>query len=311
MPKIHLDTDLGGDPDDLCALALLLAWPGVEITGITTVAEDGGRRAGYVRHALALAGRQDIPVVAGADAAAATSRVPVAFPDERGYWPEPVTPMPVGSSVGALSLLERSIEQGATIIGIGPYTNLALFDRTYPRLLERVPLCLMGGHIHPVPQGYPQMNAWEADWNIQYDVGSARYILERFHPILVPIEVTLQTALRRAYLPRLRKSGPLGALIARQAEAHAATWHNEEVYGSTCSGLPDDVINFQHDPLACAVALGWDGVAIAETPLRAEMRDGWLRQHVDATGQPMPVVTAVDGARFNEWWIDLVAKSGI
>ncbi len=43
MARIHLDTDLGGDTDDLCALALLLAWPGVEITGITTVAEAHGR----------------------------------------------------------------------------------------------------------------------------------------------------------------------------------------------------------------------------------------------------------------------------
>lgn len=27
MTLIHLDTDLGGDIDDLCALAMLLRWP--------------------------------------------------------------------------------------------------------------------------------------------------------------------------------------------------------------------------------------------------------------------------------------------
>jgi hypothetical protein len=43
--RIHLDTDLGGDTDDACALAMLLGWPDVEITGITTVADPGGRRA--------------------------------------------------------------------------------------------------------------------------------------------------------------------------------------------------------------------------------------------------------------------------
>ena len=32
--RIHLDTDLGGDPDDACALAMLLGWPGVELVGI-------------------------------------------------------------------------------------------------------------------------------------------------------------------------------------------------------------------------------------------------------------------------------------
>lgn len=29
--KIHIDTDIGGDIDDLCALAMVLAWPDVEI----------------------------------------------------------------------------------------------------------------------------------------------------------------------------------------------------------------------------------------------------------------------------------------
>ena len=52
--SIHLDTDLGGDIDDLCALAMLLRWEGVELTGITTVAEAHGRRAGYVRRVLKL-----------------------------------------------------------------------------------------------------------------------------------------------------------------------------------------------------------------------------------------------------------------
>jgi hypothetical protein len=44
--KLHLDADLGGDIDDLCALAMLLDWPGVELLAVTTVADDRGRRAG-------------------------------------------------------------------------------------------------------------------------------------------------------------------------------------------------------------------------------------------------------------------------
>ena len=38
--RIHLDTDLGGDTDDACALAMLLGWHEAEITGITTVADS-------------------------------------------------------------------------------------------------------------------------------------------------------------------------------------------------------------------------------------------------------------------------------
>ena len=79
MQKIHLDTDLGGDTDDLCALAMLLKWPNIEITGITTVAEENGRRAGYVKYALSLAGREDLPVKAGADVSGAEQPVLTQF----------------------------------------------------------------------------------------------------------------------------------------------------------------------------------------------------------------------------------------
>jgi hypothetical protein len=62
-------------------------------------------------------------------------------------------------------------------------------------------------------------------------------------------------------------------LIARQAEAFAKEHNYEAQYGRTCGGLPDDTINFQHDPLACAIALGWDeGVEVREIPLKSEIK---------------------------------------
>jgi hypothetical protein len=80
-------------------------------------------------------------------------------------------------------------------------------------------------------------------------------------------------------------------------------------YGQTCEGLPEDIINFQHDPLACAIALGWnEGVEISEIPLKLEIKDGWLCQSVDAGGKPTRVVTRVDGSRFSELWLDSVIQ---
>jgi hypothetical protein len=58
--RIHLDTDLGGDPDDACALAMVLGWPGADLVGVTTTTDPGGRRAGYVARCLELAGRRDV-----------------------------------------------------------------------------------------------------------------------------------------------------------------------------------------------------------------------------------------------------------
>jgi hypothetical protein len=108
MRRIHLDTDIGGDTDDLCALAMLLGWPGVELVGVTTCSDSGCLRAGLVRYVLRLAGREDVPVVAGADGSLGDYRVPPGFSDLDRYWPEPSPP-------GAeLVLLARSVEMGAT-----------------------------------------------------------------------------------------------------------------------------------------------------------------------------------------------------
>src|SRR5687768_7451572 len=94
MPKLHIDTDLGGDTDDLCALAMALSWPDVELLAVTTNSDDQGRRAGYTRYALALAGRGDIAVAAGADVGQGYYRVRPGFPDENTYWPEPIPSAP-------------------------------------------------------------------------------------------------------------------------------------------------------------------------------------------------------------------------
>src|SRR5438270_12091724 len=112
MLNIHVDTDLGGDIDDLCALAMVLKWSDVQLLGVTTVAEHHGKRAGYARYALKLAGREEITVAAGADASLGCYRSWPGLPDENMYWPEPVPPAP-GPLDHALSLLERGIGQDA------------------------------------------------------------------------------------------------------------------------------------------------------------------------------------------------------
>jgi len=306
--KIHLDTDIGGDLDDVCALAMLLRWPGgLDWTGITTVAEAHGRRAGYVHEVLRLEGRQDIPVAAGADVSQGFYRfAELGYPDEARYWPAPVQPRP-NPTEQAIELLRRSLDQGATILAIGPYTNLSLLERKYPGSLRQADIYLMGGYIFPIRPGYP---AWphEYDWNIQVDVASAQHVLQNSQPTLIPMTVTVETALRRAYLERLRRAGALGSLIARQAQEFALDEQNESKYGATCPALPPDIINFQHDPLACAIALGWrDGVEMDEIPLRFEIENGFLREIVDASGRPARVVTRVNARRFDQFWLETVA----
>jgi inosine-uridine nucleoside N-ribohydrolase len=305
MPRLHIDTDIGGDIDDLCALAMVLEWPNAELVGVTTVSDDEGKRAGYARYVLELANRSDVPVAAGADVALGCYRGRPGFPDESVYWPEPISPAP-GPLDDALSLLQQNIEQGATIVAIGPCTNLSLLDRRSPGILHGANLYLMGGFVFPPREGFPKRTG-DSDYNIQVDAPSALHVVESSSPTLVPLSITVETWLRRAYLPALKQSGPLARLIATQAEAYAIDENKEERYGRAFAAIPDDTINFQHDPLACAIALGWnDGVDIRQLPLKVEIENGFLRERIDESGKPTNVVTRIDGAAFSEFWLSTV-----
>src|SRR5574338_393002 len=102
---------------------MLLRWEGIEFTGITTVAEADGRRAGYVHNVLALENRTDIPIAAGADVSQGFYRYrELGYPEEERYWSTTIVPRP-NPIDEALKLLKKSIEQEAVIIAIGPFTN--------------------------------------------------------------------------------------------------------------------------------------------------------------------------------------------
>jgi len=304
---LHIDTDMGGDIDDLCALALALRWPGAELVGVTTVAEHSGRRAGYVRYVLELAGRLDVPVAAGADASEGFYREFPLLPEgEDEYWPGGVESRPTPIE-DALDLLERSIRRGAVVCAIGPYTNLALLEKRAPGILREARLCLMGGFVYAPREGFPRWD-YKRDYNVQVDATAAAVVFDNaVNPTLVTLAVTAETALRASQLGALKEGDALARLVATQAEVYAAAEHRTAEYARVYEGLPDDFINYQHDPLACAVALGWDeGVETEELRLKSTVEDGWLVQRVEDGGRPTKVVTRVDGRAFDDFWLDTV-----
>ena len=69
--------------------------------------------------------------------------------------------------------------------------------------------------------------------------------------------------------------------MARQAEAYGVD--RRAGLAEENPKLPDDLLNFHHDPLAAAVAVGWDGVTF----------DG-------------NVVSDVDGDAFSERWLQAI-----
>jgi purine nucleosidase len=302
--RIHLDTDLGGDPDDLCALAMLLGWPDVELTGITTTIDFEGRRAAMVRYCLQLAGRNDIPVSAGSKVSMTTGLRADPYEDDKRMWPA-LLPVRPTMQEPAIHLLLRSIEQGATILAIGPYTNLAALERIRPGSLSLASVVVMGGWVQPPAAGLPDWGP-EMDWNVQWDTRAAEIVATSTRELtLVTLPATLNAHLRAADLPRLRTAGPLGALIARQATAYRDL--NEMLnLGREYPGLPDDLLNFHYDPVACAVALGWPGAVVEEMHLQPVLEDEILRFQPDPKGRTIRVITDVDGPGFTETWLTAV-----
>ncbi|CAA9405640.1 MAG: Inosine-uridine preferring nucleoside hydrolase [uncultured Rubrobacteraceae bacterium] len=303
---VHVDTDIGGDPDDLCALAMLLGWAGVELAGVTTSTDEDGVRAGMASYALGLSGRGAVPVAAGTAGSLGGLRVRPGFPDLSLHWPEPIHPEPSPPGA-ALDLLAKNATAGATIVCIGPWTNLALLETARPGLLASTRVVVMCGYVRPPRPGLGQWTP-EMDYNVQQDTVAARVVWERCAPVLVPLTAGLEARLRAAHLARLEGGGDLSRLVARQGELQGV----EEGMGRTGRkhpGLPDDLLNFHYDPLACAVAVGWDGARVEERRLRAREKDGVLTFPEEPGGRKTRVVTDVDGPRFEEDWLQAVAST--
>jgi hypothetical protein len=100
----------------------------------------------------------------------------------------------------------------------------------------------------------------------------------------------------------------VGELLARQSEVR----RDEAGYAELArqhSRLPHDLVNFHFDPVACAVATGWDGVRTRTEHLITTVEDGVLHWRADDGGRPVEVVTAVDGAAFTEHWFAAIGRA--
>ena len=298
--RLHVDTDFGGDPDDACALAMLLGWPDVEIVGITTNLDAGGRRAGCVCHFLELAGRDDIPVAAGAGASLTTlERYESTWGDTR-YWPELVTPWPAAPGT-AMDLLAQNLVRGATVVAIGAFTNLALLEVSRPCSLDGAAVVATAGWFGRLPPGFPDWGP-EMDFNVQCDTRAANIVAGLADLTLVTLPAAVKAHLRSPDLPRLRAAGPMGQLLARQSEANAIDTRMAEL-GRSFSALPDDLVNFHWDPVTCAVAAGWSGATLEELRLATEMDGEVVRFRERPQGRPTRAVLDIDADDFRDRWL--------
>lgn len=297
--RVHLDTDVGGDPDDVCAIALLLALPHVDLVGITTnLEEDGGLRAGCARRVVDMAGAWDVPTIAGAGPTLTDGSTFATTARDPRYWTPTVEPLDSEADDAAVNAIEGAIVRGDTIVTIGALTNLAQLELARPGALADARVVCMGGWVRPPAPGLPQFGP-ERDFNFACDPRATEVALAAIGDVtLVTMPAAATAHLRARDLPLLRSIGALGVLMARQAAAYAED-NDRATLAAEHDGLPDDLLNFHWDPVTCAIATGWDAVTI-ET----------VDDHPARPGRPTKVVTELDGDAFSRYWLQQIQRLG-
>ncbi|QPK84268.1 nucleoside hydrolase [Corynebacterium qintianiae] len=240
-----LDCDPGHDD----AIALLLAWgnPSIELLGVTTVAGNQTLEK-VTANALALARIGNIAGVPFAKGADRPLVGPQLIPDEihgdsgldGPRLPAPGAELDRRHAVELIAELVRTHPAGSvTLVPTGTLTNIALFARTHPELVERVAgVTLMGGGHHT-----GNMTP-AAEFNILGDPEAAQIVFTAAWDVaMVGLDVThkvLATPERMAQLNRVGTD--VARFIAELVEFFGASYMRERRY----PGPP------MHDPLAVA-----------------------------------------------------------
>jgi inosine-uridine nucleoside N-ribohydrolase len=155
VQKIIIDTDPG--IDDAMAIFFALQSPELEVLGITAVFGNGGvaNTASNAVRILETAGRDDIPVAAGADTPLITANrssggMSVHGLDGLGNAGDQL-PQPKGRPISqqAASFIVETVMANpgeVILVPIGPLTNIALALRLEPKIADAVKgISLMGG----------------------------------------------------------------------------------------------------------------------------------------------------------------------
>lgn len=259
--KVIIDTDPG--IDDAVAIFLALASPELDVVGLTTVfgncAVDVATRNALTL--LDIAGRADIPVAVGAADPLATpylGAVPQVH-GEDGLGDGDPLPAPTrrAEGISAAEFLCRNAP-GATILAIGPLTNLALALRLRPdldTLVEQV--VVMGGNALGPGNATPAAEA-----NIMNDPEAADVVFGARWPVtMVGLDVTHQVVMSGAAIDAVTAGNtPTARLLARAIPLYRA-------FFTKANGI-DGI--YLHDPAAVACLLDPTLFRTEAWPVRVE-----------------------------------------
>jgi inosine-uridine nucleoside N-ribohydrolase len=232
--RIVLDCDPGHD--DAIALLLALASPEVELLGVTTVAGNQTleKTTANAIRVLDFVGRDDIPVAAGADRPLVRERQVASHVHGETGLDGPDLPPPQREPLDehAVEFLARHVG-GATLVAVGPLTNVALLLARHPETRpDRI--VLMGGAI-----GLGNITP-AAEFNIWEDPEAAARVFESgIEVTMIGLDVTHQALLMSEHAERLRGTGRTGRMVAELFDFFHG--YHRRVYGLDGSPIHDAV----------------------------------------------------------------------
>lgn len=219
MPTpLIIDTDPG--VDDMLAILFALASPELEVRAITTTYGNVGldETTRNARRLLALAGREDIPVAAGATrplihpspGRAADIHGSDGMGGLSGSLPEPTV---VLSSARAVELMAGVLQDSAepvTVCALGPCTNVAVLLAAHPELISRIArIVIMGGAIRG------GNTSAVAEFNIWCDPEAAQRVFTSGIAVtMVGLDSTRQVPVDEAWLDHLASRGAIAGVAA-------------------------------------------------------------------------------------------------
>jgi inosine-uridine nucleoside N-ribohydrolase len=220
-------------------LLLALASPEVELLGVTTVHGNQtlDKTTANALRVLELAGRDDVPVAAGADRPLARELFVAAHVHGESGLDGPTLPAARGAAVGqhAADFIAERVVPGTVLIPTGPLTNVALLLERHPEVAANLDeVVLMGGSI-------AEGNITPAaEFNIWADPEAAVAVFSSgLNLTMIGLDVTHGALLTPDHAERLRTRGTIGVFVADLVEFFKQ--YHERTYGWDGAPIHDAV----------------------------------------------------------------------
>lgn len=235
MERIILDVDSAGD--DILAILFAVGCTGIKLEGVTSVtgAAGGiGQVTDVVLNTLTLAGRNDMPVAAGAyrpivGNSKADMMAPVHFEKQlqerfgdrlKGFNPPAPTPVRKPMDKHAIDFIIETVRANPgeiSIVATGPQTNVALALQMAPDIAGLVKQIVVLGGCFQTPGNITPVS----EYNIWADPEAARVVLRSGAPIiLVPLDVCEDNRVATSMLTR----DDLDDLASRYPDSKAVSY---------------------------------------------------------------------------------------